>query len=119
VSTSGDLQLRAGLIRIAGMVGQGLVFVNTFEWVNGSQDLAEIHAEVCSGISRKAKGRFSFEIRPSLSDFSKIWFGAQITATRHFRMVRSLRAEPALPVLSRYSIHCKSFLVPCVKQPVS
>jgi hypothetical protein len=63
----------------------------------------------------------------AVSDFSKIWFGAQITATRHFRIVRSLRAEPALPVLFRYSIRCKSFLGPsfssqfpeCFSSPVA
>lgn len=64
--------------------------------------------------SHKSEGAISLSrYRPFLSDFSKIWFGAQITATRHFRIVRSLRAEPVLPVHFRHSIRCKSFLVPC------
>jgi hypothetical protein len=63
-------------------------------------------------IRQKQKGDFSFEISPFAIRFSKIWFGTQITASRHFRIVRSLRAEPALPVPFRHSIRCKSFLVP-------
>jgi hypothetical protein len=35
-------------------------------------------------------------------------------STRHFRVVRDLRAEPAFPVPFRHSIRCKSFLVPSV-----
>ena len=57
----------------------------------------------------KAKGRASFENSPLLSDLSKIWFGFQITTTRHFRFVRSLRAELALTVRFRHHIRCKSF----------
>jgi hypothetical protein len=46
---------------------------------------------------RKAKGRFLFrDFAPLLSDFSKIWYGAQITTTCHSRVVRDLRAEPAV-----------------------
>jgi hypothetical protein len=62
-------------------------------------------------IAQKLRGDLSFEISPQLSDFSKTWFGAQVTTTRHFRVVRYLRAKPALPVRFRRSIRCKSFLV--------
>ena len=59
--------------------------------------------------TQKRRGDFSFEISPLLSDFSKTWFGAQITTDGHFGIVRSLRAELALPVLFRHSIRCESF----------
>ena len=45
---------------------------------------------------------------PSLSDFSKIWFGTQI-ATASLRSCSGLRAEPALPSLLRYQ-HRNSFV---------
>jgi len=57
----------------------------------------------------KRRGDFSFEISPLTLRFSKTWFGAQITADCRFKIVRSLRAEPALPVLFRHYIRCKSF----------
>jgi hypothetical protein len=69
-----------------------------------------------AGQARSGKSERAISLsrsRPSLSDFSKIWFGAQITTTRYFRIARSFRAEPALPVRFRHSIRCKSFLVPC------
>ncbi len=62
----------------------------------------------------KAKGDFPFEISPPLSDFSKTWFGAQVTTDCHSGIVRVLRAELALPALFRHSIRCKSFLGPSI-----
>jgi hypothetical protein len=62
---------------------------------------------------RQSEGAISLSrFRPLFSDFSKIWFGAQITTDCYFRLVRYLRAEPALPILLRFHIRCKSFLVP-------
>ena len=54
------------------------------------------------------------ESRPLLSDFSKIWFGFQITAAVTPEIVWYLRAEPAFPNQFRCSVRCKSFLVPSV-----
>ena len=52
--------------------------------------------QICESGIDKAKGRVSFERSPLLSDLSKIWFGFQITTTRHFRVVRDVRAKPAV-----------------------
>src|SRR6266576_971056 len=67
------------------------------------------------GVEHKTQGAISLSrSRPLLSDFSKIWFGAQITTDCHSGSVRSLRAELAPPVLFRHSIRCKSFPGPCL-----
>jgi hypothetical protein len=47
--------------------------------------------------------------RPLLSDFSKTWFGYQITADWRFRIIWFLRVVPALPSLFRRAVRCKSF----------
>ena len=63
----------------------------------------------------KAKGRGPLrKSRPLLSDFSKTWFGFQITAAVTPEIVWYLRAEPAFPNQFRCSVRCKSFLVPSV-----
>jgi hypothetical protein len=67
------------------------------------------------GVVHKSEGAISLSrSRPLLTDFSKIWFGVQITTDCHSRIVRSLRAELALPVHFRHSIRCKSFLGPSI-----
>jgi hypothetical protein len=45
---------------------------------------------------QKRRGELSCEISPLTFRFPKIRFGARITATRHSRLVRDLRAEPAV-----------------------
>ncbi len=56
-----------------------------------------------------AKGRDPFRDLAQSSDFSKTWFGFQITATCHFRIIRDLRAEPAFPV-PRYHMSLQELL---------
>lgn len=47
-------------------------------------------------MGKKRRGDFSFERSPLTFRFSKSWFGAQITTTRHFRVIRDVRAEPTV-----------------------
>jgi hypothetical protein len=47
---------------------------------------------------KKRKGDFSCESSPSLSDFSKIWFGFQITTDSRAEIIRVLQACACISV---------------------
>ncbi len=45
-----------------------------------------------------------------LSDFSKTWYGAQITATRNFRIVRNYEQSPRSPYFPVITFTVRAFL---------
>ena|SRR5580698_2221467 len=61
----------------------------------------------------KLRGDFSCERSPLLAEFSKTWFGAQVTTIVTPKLFGVCGFGPAFPVL-RCEIRCKSFLVPPV-----
>jgi len=70
-------------------------------------------------LSHKSEGTISLARgRPLLSDFSKIRFGTQITTTRHSRVIRDLRAEPAVPRTPSSHFAVRAFLFHA-RHPVS
>ena len=66
-------------------------------------------------MAQKQRGELPFEISPLLSDFSKIWFGVQITPIVTPELLGTCELAPAFPLLFRHSIRCKSFLVPSIR----
>jgi hypothetical protein len=63
---------------------------------------------------RKAKGRFSFESRPLLSDFRRPGSVPRSQLLVTPEGFGSFEPKPALPVVFRHSVPCKSFLVPSI-----
>lgn len=65
---------------------------------------------LAAGLWLKAKGRFLLRDLAPASEFSKIWFGTQITTTRHFRVIRDVRAEPAVSRTPSSHFAARAFL---------
>jgi len=70
------------------------------EWRWGGQNDGGAFNHIGGSTPREAKGRVPCGSRPLLSESAKTWFGGRVTTDCYLRIVRSLRAKPALPELS-------------------